>query len=131
MFTSKFPIYSNVLRLNWLAEQSGFKMLTRNYFSYKRQWKNIVGIQFYYDFSPKSYIDILYEEKWESTRDLFLPIGDTIYVTQKLFIRGYKPIVKVGYRFRDKMIVELGGYYYRDRLPYRAYNINANVNWYF
>ena len=131
LFTSKFPIYSNVLRLNWLAEHSGFNMLTRNYFSYKRQWKNIMGIQFHYDFSPKSYIDVLYEEKWESTRDLFLPIGDTVYVAQKLFIRGYKPIVKVGYRFRDKMIMELGGYYYRDTLPYRAYNVNANINWYF
>jgi len=128
---SKIPGASKAITLTYLAEHSGFAELSRNYFSYERQWLNVLGARLHHDISTKSYIELLYEQRWRSTRNLFLPVGDTVFVAKKLFIRGHRPSIKIGHRYRDKVTIEVSGHYYRDTFPYRDYGFKTNILWYF
>ncbi|MEC7838725.1 MAG: hypothetical protein VX777_01650 [Chlamydiota bacterium] len=128
---SHIPGFTKTIRLTYLAEHSGFLELSRNYYSYERQWLNILGVIYHYEISTKSYCELSYEQSWRSTRNLFLPVGDTVFVAKKLFIRGHRPAMKIGYRYRDKVTVEASGHYYRDTYPYRDYGLEGKILWYF
>lgn len=128
---SYVPFCKKVVTLFYTAEYSGFEKLNINYYSYKRQWLNIIGIKLHKDINTRGYVDFLFEQSFRSTRDLFLPIGNTVFVSPNLFVRGYRPTVRVGYRFKDKLEVNVAGHYYRDTFPYKDYNVNGNLLWYF
>lgn len=128
---TKLPFCKKRFSLFYLAERSGFRDLNINYYSYKNQWQNTLGILYFEKICSRGYIELAYEQRWRSTRNLFLPVGDTVFVARKLFVRAYRPSMRIGYRIKDKVLVEVGAHYYKDTFPYRDYNINANILWYF
>lgn len=128
---TKLPFCDKGFSIFYLAERSGFKKLNPNYYSYKLQWMNTIGVNYFKRICSRGYLELMYEQRWRSTRNLFLPVGDTVYVAPKLFVRAYRPSIRLGYRFRDKVLVELGAHYYKDTFPYRDYSLHANILWYF
>jgi tetratricopeptide (TPR) repeat protein len=131
LLRTKLPFCEKAFSVFYIAEHSGFKKLNPNYYSYKGQWMNTVGVSYFRKICSQGYLELLYEQRWRSTRDLFLPVGDDVFVAPKLFVRAYRPSIRLGYRIRDKVLVEVGAHYYKDTFPYRDYSISTNILWYF
>ncbi len=128
---TKLPFCGKAFSIFYLAEHSGFKKLNPYYYSYERQWLNTIGVNYSKKICSRGYLELMYEQRWRSTRNLFLPVGDTIFVARRLFVRAYRPSIRLGYRFRDKVLVEIGAHYYKDTFPYRDYSLHVNILWYF
>lgn len=125
------PCVGNYFTASYLAEFRAYNKLSPNYYSYKRQWRQTAGLKFHTFFLTNGYFSVLYEHTWQSTRDLFLPIGDTVFVAARQFLYENKVSVVLAYRFCDTYRVEIGGHYFRTSLPYNDWNINGNFLWEF
>ena len=108
-------------------EHRTFKHLSPNYFSVKRQWRDVIGIHFYQEFLKNGYIDFVYRHRWQFSHDLLQPIGSFLFVAKRQKLIANNCICLIGRRFKEYWKFEVGGEYFKDTLPYRDWSIFANL----
>lgn len=112
-------------------EHGHYDRLNINYYSFRQQIMNTLGVRFHYDFSPAAYFEAVYEHRWKTTRDLFQPIGIFLFVAKKQRLLANKAAARMSYRYRDTLRFELEGRYFYETLPYRDWNVNGSILWQF
>lgn len=119
-------LYSPSLTTFYLFEHAGFNHLNPNYFSYKQQYRNTIEVKYHRDFSKGAYFETFWDHTWEMTHDLFLPIGDFIFVASQLYLIWNTLTTQVGYQYKQCKI-ELGGHYLHNTLPYTDWNVRGSL----
>lgn len=112
-------------------QHSHFNQLTPNYFSYRQQYCNFVGVQLHFPLAEKGTIDLIYEHNWQLTKKLIQPIGSFIFIANSQLLTGDKITGIFIYRAKDKVRLSLEGHYFRDTLPYRDWNVKGSLLWQF
>ncbi len=130
-FRFMIPGLERFAKFSYLFEHKHFEKLNPNYYSYKQQWNNKIGIDLKGEFNLKTTLELIYEHGWQRTKDLFQPIGNFLLVTPLQKLTNNKIKTVVGFRVSDVFKAELGTHYYRDTLPYREWNIYGNFQWVF
>ncbi len=118
----QLPLLPEGFSAHYFLEHGHFKALSINYFTYKQQLRNTIGIRYRKEFCSKGYFELLCEHRWQMTRDLVQPIGTLIFVAARQLLVGNRITSRVGYRLKDKWSIELEAHYYEDNLPYNEWN---------
>ncbi len=108
-----------------------FDKLNPNYYSFKQQLMNTLGVRLHCDFYSNVYFETTYEHRWKTTYQLYQPIGNYIFVADKQYLIANKIISKLSCRYRDSFRFELEGHYFYESLPYRDWNISGSLLWQF
>ncbi len=119
------------LTLNYVFTHSHFKFLTSNYFSYKGQILHTLGVKLHTDIHSRVHFEVLWEHKWQSTKDLIEPIGNFIFVASEQYIIGNLISSRLQYLYKDTLKLEIGGHYDRTTLIYRDWNLHGSILWQF
>jgi tetratricopeptide (TPR) repeat protein len=127
----QMDLYFPWLTTFYLFEHSGFKYLNPNYYSYKRQIRNTIELRLHQTLSNGLYMELFWDHTWELTHNLFLPIGNFIYVAPQLYLIWNTLTAQVGYKYKDKLKFELGGHYLHNTLPYTDWNLRGSIIWQF
>ena len=117
--------------LHYFFEHGHFKALSQNYYSYKQQIRNTIGIRYRYDYCDRAYGEFIYEHRWQNTHNLFQPIGSFIFTANRQMLLCNKYILNLAYRLKDKWLFEATGHYYRDTLPYREWKVGGTISYQF
>lgn len=128
---SGIPGLEENANLFYLFEHKHYTKLNVNYYSFKQQWRDSVGVKLYGDWNSKTYVELLYYWRWQKTRDLFQPIGNFIFVAPLQILTAHNIQGLIRLRVRDLVKIELGANYYLDTLPLRAWTAYGNLLWAF
>jgi len=133
----RLPYFSDYFSASYLFEHSSFAYLSTSYQSYKNQWRHTVGIQFHTQLPCNGYFETTYAHRWKWTEHLFLPLNNTVYVANHLFLYSNKISFLLSYRinpFRffycllfEQLFCEFTGYYFWESLPDSAWSIKGNL----
>ena len=125
------PYISKYFTALYRFEHNHFDKLTPNYYSFKQQLRNVLGVKFHYDFYSRAYLEAIYEHRWETTYSLIQPIGNFLFVAAKQYLAANRITSKLGYRFKDTFRFEIEGHYFHTTLIYRDWNLNGSLLWQF
>lgn len=126
-----FDLGTPYLKTFYLFEHSTFKYLNQNYFSYKMQTRSTVELKFQKEFKSNFLCELIWDHTWELTKNLYLPIGDTVYVAQRLYLIWNIYTAKMAIRKNDYLKFELSGHYLYNTLPYWDWNLKGSVTYQF
>jgi tetratricopeptide (TPR) repeat protein len=129
--TCFLPFWDRTLSLFYEFERRAMPKLSINYYSFRRQWRHVMGVKFYKEVSSRVGLEIFYYHRWQLTRRLFQPIGNFVFVAARQNLTSNRIGATVSYRVMDNCRFELGGHYFRDTLPYRDWNLHGNFIWQF
>lgn len=121
-----FP-WKRYFSLLYRFEHSRYDKLNINYYSYKRQFRNTIGACFHLDVSTSCFWNVTYEYRWQTTRDLFQPIGDFILARDKQYLIANRISSRFCVQHRDKFLIDLEGHYFYETLPSRDWNLKATL----
>ena len=126
------PYLEDYFKLFYTFEHRHFRRLNVNYYSFFEQWRNTFGFNFFLrDLHPSLTFDLIYWHRTQGTKDLFQPIGDFVYIAPWQFLKCNQVQASFGYRLKDVFKMDLSGGYYRDTLPYRAWNVAGHLSYIF
>jgi tetratricopeptide (TPR) repeat protein len=128
---AQIDLYFPWLTTFYLFEHSGFKYLNPNYFSYKNQIRNTIDLRIYKELAKGWYFEIYWDHTWELTQNLFLPIGNLLFVAPRLYLIWNKLAAQISYQYKDKLKFEIGGHYLHNTLPYTDWNLHGSIVWQF
>ena len=126
-----FPRFWKYWTLLYHFEHGHFDKLNPNYYSFNHQLRNTLGIRFRFDFSRMVYWETTYEHRWQTTYQLFQPIGNFIFVANKQYLIANRVTSKIGAQYKDRLKFEIEGHYFYETLPYRDWNLNGSLVWQF
>jgi Tfp pilus assembly protein PilF len=126
-----FDLGTPYLKTFYLFEHSTFKYLNQNYFSYKMQTRSTVELKFQKEFASNFLCELIWDHTWELTKNLYLPIGDTVYVAQRLYLIWNIYTAKFAVRKNDYLKFELSGHYLYNTLPYWDWNLQGAITYQF
>ncbi|MEI6242010.1 MAG: tetratricopeptide repeat protein [Chlamydiota bacterium] len=125
------PFFDKAFTLSYEFERRMMPKLSINYYSFRRQWRHVMGVKFRKEFFERIIFEVFYYHRWQLTRRLYQPIGDFVYVAERQNLTSNKIGALIGYRIQDKCRFELSGHYFRDTLPYRDWNLHGTLIWEF
>ena len=125
------PYISKYFTALYRFEHNHFDKVTPNYYSFKQQLRNVLGIRLHVDFYSRAYFEAIYEHRWETTYNLIQPIGNFLNIAAKQYLIANRITSKLNYRCKDKFRLELEGHYFYTTLIYRDWNINGSLLWQF
>lgn len=125
------PYLSRYVTALYRFEHAHFHQLNPNYYSFKQQLRNVLGVKMQYHFSPAASWEAVYEHRWETTYQLFQPIGNFLFVASKQYLVGNRITSRASYRWKDHVQIALEGHYFHTTLVYRDWNLNGSVLWQF
>jgi Tfp pilus assembly protein PilF len=129
---SLFPYAEEFLKIFYTFEHRHFNKLNINYYSFHQQWRNTAGISLFYNSIKQGMsFDLTYWYRAQKTKDLYQPIGTLIYITPMQYLNCNQVQATFSYRQKDYLKWDLSGGYYRDTLPYRAWNVQSSMYWLF
>lgn len=128
---ARIDLVTRQLQAIYHFEHSHFRFLTPNYFSYKRQILQLLGIKFSRDLRPWLHFEAFWQHSWQSTTSLIQPIGNFIFVAQHQYLVGTLLSAEASYRHKDSLEITLGGHWYRTSLIYQDWNLHGAVHWQF
>ena len=129
--SAHLDLYYPSLTIMYLFEHAHFNHLNENYFSYKQQLRNTLQVKFYKEFHSKFYFQAFWDHIWEDDYNLYLPIGNFVYVASKLYLIWNTIDAAFGYRYKDLLKIEMGGHYLHNTLPYTDWNLRGSIIWQF
>ncbi|MCF7806755.1 MAG: tetratricopeptide repeat protein [Simkaniaceae bacterium] len=112
-------------------EHGHFHKLNINYYSFKQQYRNTLGLDVHMDIKARARIALIYEHQWQMTHNLFQPIGNDVFIADRQFLRANKITGQFSYRYKDMWRFNLESHYFRDTLPYRDLNFKGSLLIYF
>lgn len=112
-------------------EHGHYDKLNLNYYSYKQQLRNTLGLRFHYDIQNMIRWDVTYEHRWQTTYQLFQPIGIFILVQNKQYLIANRISSTLSVQYQDRLRLQIGGHYFYESLPYRDWNLNGSLVWQF
>ncbi|MBS3904817.1 MAG: tetratricopeptide repeat protein [Simkania sp.] len=128
---AQVDLFTPSLTTFYLFEHSGFKHLNQNYFSYKRQIRSTVELKYHQEFYSRLYFETFWDHTWETTYHLFLPIGNAVFVSPRLYLLWNTFTAQLSYRYKDTLKIEMGGHYLHNTLPYSDWNLRGSFTWQF
>lgn len=126
-----FDLGTSLLKTFYLFEHSTFKYLNQNYFSYKMQTRSTVELKFQKEFRSKFLCELIWDHTWELTKNLFLPIGDTVYVAPRLYLIWNIYTAKFTFTHKDNLKIDVSGHYLYNTLPYWDWNLKGSITYQF
>lgn len=126
-----FDLFTPLLTTFYLFEHATFKYLNENYFSYKMQTRSTVEVKFHKEFKSKLLCELIWDHTWELTKNLFLPIGDTVYIAPRLYLIWNIYTAKMTFRNKDNFKFEVSGHYLYNTLPYWDWNLKGAITYQF
>lgn len=130
-FRFGFPWIEKYFKIQYHFIHGAFQVLSQNYFSYLWQNENNLEGKLIIPITPQFELALLYNRQWQLTHDLFLPIGNFVFVSDRLYLIGNKGTVELTYQGKNGLRLELSGHYYRNTLPYRDWNGRGSLSWQF
>ena len=124
-------LYFPSLTTSYLFEHSGFKHLNPDYFSYKQQLRNTIQLKYHQELHSQLYFEMFWDHTWEMTYNLFLPVGNFVFVAPKLYLIWNTYTAQMNWRYKDSLKIEMGFHYLYNTLPYRDYNLHGSIVWQF
>lgn len=128
---AQMDLYFPWLTTFYLFEHSGFKYLNPNYFSYKNQIRNTIELRLHKELIRGFFFEIFWDHTWELTKNLFLPIGNFLFVASRLYLIWNTLAAQLVYQYKDKLRFEMGGHYLHNTLPYTDWNLRGSIVWQF
>ncbi|NDD58111.1 MAG: hypothetical protein EBZ47_02505 [Chlamydiae bacterium] len=126
------PFTKEYLKIFYDLEHRHFHLLNINYYSFSQQWRNTVGMSLFYKNVPQGLnFDLTYWYRAQNTKNLYQPIGNLIYIAPRQFLNCYQIQANMEYRWKSNFVADVSAGYYRDTLPYRAWNLSAKLYWVF
>jgi tetratricopeptide (TPR) repeat protein len=125
------PFMGKAITAIYRFEHGHFDQLSQNYYSFKQQLRNVLGGRLRIDFSDSVFWETYFYHRWQTTYNLFQPIGDFVFIAAKQYLVANWVTSSVTARYKDKMRLVLEGRYYRDTLIYRDWNITGSFLWQF
>lgn len=121
------PKLEDYLTLTYKFQFSHFDELTASYFSYKEQYWQFFIADLHFDLWQNTKFKAVYEFSWQLSKDLVQPIGDFIFVTDKLSLFGSKITGNLTYLWKHHLHAMLEGHYFYNTLVYRSWNIKGSL----
>ncbi len=115
----------------YVFEHGHFKKLSEDYFSYQKQIQHTLSVRYIQDFYAKVQFEVLWDHIWQSNHNVFLPIGNFVFVSPNLYLIANRITGTLKYRFRDSLRAEIGGHYLTITLPYWDWNLRGAISWQF
>src|SRR3990167_2759999 len=125
------PFAEKTITAIYRFEHGHFDQLSQNYYSFKQQFRNVLGARLHIPFSDAVSWDTYYYHSWQTTYNLFQPIGDTVFVSPKQYLVANWVTSSLTARYKDSMRLILEGHYFHDTLIYRDWNITGSFLWQF
>jgi tetratricopeptide (TPR) repeat protein len=126
------PFLEKYFKVFYTFEHRHFHRLNQNYYSFLEQWRNTFGFNLFLKSERRQVsFDLLYWHRTQGTKDLYQPIGDFIYIAPWQFLKCNQIQGTLHFRINDLFKADISSGYYRDTLPYRAWNIQGNLFWVF
>jgi tetratricopeptide (TPR) repeat protein len=126
------PFLEKYFKLFYTFEHRHFHRLNQNYYSFFEQWRNTFGFNLFLKSERRQVsFDLMYWHRTQGTKDLYQPIGDFIYISPWQFLKCNQIQGSLHFKVNDVFKADLSGGYYRDTLPYRAWNVQGNLYWVF
>lgn len=129
--TVRCNLFSKYVTAIYRFEHGHFDRLSQNYYSFNQQLRNVLGARIEVPLVGSSSWKTIYYHRWQSTYNLFQPIGNTVYVAAKQYLVANWVTSSLNIRYRDKIRVELEGHYFHDTLPYRDWGVKGSFLWQF
>lgn len=129
--TARFRLFSEYLTAIYRFEHGHFDRLSQNYSSFKQQLRNVLGGQLHVPISGGISWDTVCYHRWQTTYDLFQPIGNTVFIASEQYLVANWVTSSLSIRYRDKVRFELEGHYFHDTLPYRDWGVRGSFLWQF
>lgn len=130
-FRFGFPWIERYFKIQYHFIHGAFQVLSQNYFSYLWQNENNLEGKLIIPITSQLELALLYNRQWQLTHDLFLPIGNFVFVSNRLYLIGNKGTVEITYQGKNGLRLELSGHYYRNTLPYYDWNGRGSLVWQF
>ncbi|MEN9653905.1 MAG: hypothetical protein RL235_17 [Chlamydiota bacterium] len=125
------PKAGDTLVFIYRFEHAHFDQLSQNYYSFKQQLRNVVGVRLHVPLGNSASWDTEGYHRWQTTYNLFQPIGNNVFVSPKQYLAGNWITTSVSARYKDRFRLMLAGHYFRDTLPYRDWNVTGSLLWQF
>ncbi len=126
-----FPFFPKYVIAIYRFEHGHFDKLSQNYYSFKQQLRNVLGVRLHVPIAASVSWDTYYYHRWQTTYNLFQPIGNTVFVATKQYLVANWVTSALSVRYRDKMRLSLEGHYFHDTLPYRDWGLTGSFLWQF
>lgn len=127
----RFNLFTKHVRFIYRFENSHFRHASRNYFSFKRQFRNTLGGIAAVEVTNRLYLEAQYLYRWEYNIGLVQPIGIFTFKADVQRLQSYRVVAKIIYRIRDYLRIEAAGHIFYSTLPYEDFNVRGNMLWQF
>lgn len=128
----RVPYTQDYMKLFYTYEHRHFNKLNINYYSFSQQWRNTAGLSLFFNSLERGMsFDLTYWYRAQQTKNLYQPIGDFIYITPMQFLNCNQIQANWSIHKKDNLKVDFAAGYYRDGLPYRAWNLSGRLYWIF
>ena len=126
-----FPGWAKDFFFSYRLRYQAFALVSPNYYSYKRQNNNRVALEFNKTWDDITTFSLSYYFEWEKTIDQNAPISLTpvLIPDQKITAFRFEAIFKR--QIRERVRLNLLGYYYRSTFPVRVVSIQGDLLWSF
>lgn len=122
------PYLEEYFKAFYTFEHRHFQKLNINYYSFFEQWRNTFGFSFFVkSLKRSSHFDLTYWHRTQGTKDLYQPIGDFVYIAPWQFLKCNQVQATYHFWLKDFFKANISGGYYRDTLPYRAWNVQGQL----
>lgn len=125
------PFLSDYVMAIYRFEHGHFDKLSQNYYSFKQQLRNVLGVHLHVPFTSSVFWDTYYFHRWQTTYNLFQPIGNTVFVATKQYLAANWVTSSLNIRYRDRVRAIVEGHYFHDTLPYRDWGVSGSFLWQF
>lgn len=127
----QLPYLKEYVTAIYRFEHGHYNKLNQNYYSFKQQLRNVLGVCLHIPINESVTWDSFYFHRWQTTYNLYQPIGNFIFVSPKQYLVANWVSSTLTARYRDKLRLVLEGKYYHDTLPYRDWTLSGSLVWQF
>jgi hypothetical protein len=112
-------------------EWGSFDQLNVNYYSFRNQLRSVLGFRIDYSWRDLFQWEIEGWHRWETTYNLFQPIGDFVTVARKRYLVAQAVTARWTTHFWQVCDVVVEGNYQRDSLPDRQWGVKGKMVYWF
>ena len=127
----KFLGWADVFSFAYRLRYQAFTQVSPNYYSYKRQNNNRVSLAFNKTWNSLTSFSLVYYFEWERTIDQNAPISLTPVLIPDQKITAFTFEAVFNQQIKERVRLNIIGYYYRSTFPVRVVSIKGNLVWLF
>ncbi|MCH9613078.1 MAG: hypothetical protein S4CHLAM102_15820 [Chlamydiia bacterium] len=128
---SGVPHFEDWMRLMLEIDYRSFAHITVNYYTYRRQIEKIFTVWLFHQWDNGVYMEFRWETGWKTSHRILQQIGRFLFFQNLQELTSNKFRFDMQKRVNDDFVLELGGHFFRDTLPYRDWNLHGSLKWQF